>query len=339
MRIFLRYIFFLAFLISITWLAIPRWFDLEFPRQPGPEFDKRARKSYITLLDEGKPDVVMLGDSTLMDGVDPDLLSELTAKKVESFHAPGSASAFWYIILKNNIVVAEHHPQAVVIVFRDTMLTAPGYRVHGGYFVKLDEFARPQEPVLLERAFLNQMNPVEIWAEKYFPLYSARDRVRQKVDSRIRYTVPSWLNCDVSCTDGSMYRVFISADLEPGQLRNAVATAESYLYTPTQLNFHRQVDQSFLPEMIRLARERGIQLVLVRMKNETTGIGSRETASVRKYVADLSAYLAEQDVIFLDYGRDPRLTKEYFKDVLHLNPQGEVVFTHILAEGLNEVLK
>lgn len=339
MRSFLRYILLLAILISITWIAIPRWFDLEFPRQPGPEFDKRARKSYITLLDEEKPDVVLLGDSILKDGVDPDLLSELTGKKIASYHVPGSASAFWYIVLKNNIVVAEHHPQAVVVVFRDSMLTAPGYRVHGGYFVKLDEFARPQEPVLLERAFLNQMNPLEIWAEKYFPLYSARDQVRQKVDAGIRYTAPGWLNCDAPCTDDSMYRVFTSADLEPGQLRNAVAAAESYLYTSAQLDFQRQVDESFLPEMIRLTRERGIQLILVRLKNQTTGVGSGETASVRKYVSDLSAYLAEQNVIFLDYGRDPRLTREYFKDVLHLNPEGEVVFTHILAEGLNEVLK
>ena len=339
MRLFLRYLFLLAFLTSITWVTIPNWLNIQFPRQPGPEFDKRARKSYITLLDEEKPDVVMLGDSTLMDGVDPDLLSELTGRKVSSYHAPGSASAFWYIVLKNNVVVAEHKPQAVVVVFRDTMLTAPGYRVHGGYFVKLDEFARPQEPVLLERAFLNQMNPLEIWAEKYFPLYSARDRVRQEIDSRIRYTAPGWLHCDGPCTDTSMYKVFISADLEPGQLRNAVAAAESYLYTPTQLDFQQQIDQSFLPEMVRLTRERGIQLILVRLKDGTTGTGSKETASIKKYIVDLSAYLAGQGVIFLDYGRDPRLTNEYFKDVLHLNPQGEVVFTHILAEGLNEVLK
>ncbi len=339
MRSFLRYLTILFIMITVSWVAIPRWLDIPFPRQPGPEFDKRARKSYITLIDNEHPDIVMLGDSTLMDGVDPDLLSELTGKKVSSFHAPGSASAFWYIVLKNNIIIAEHHPRVLIVVFRGTMLTAPGYRVHGGYFVKLDEFAAKDEPVLLERAYLNHMNRAEIWSEQYFPLYGAREDIRKKIDSRIRYSLPGWLDCDRTCTDDSMYAVFISADLEPGQLRNAVAAAETYLYTPAQLDFSRQVESSFLPEMIRLSRERGIQLVVVRLKNEMTGTGNRETASMKNYIADLSAYLDEQGVVFLDYGRDPRLGSEYFKDALHLNPEGEIVFTRILAEGLNEVLK
>jgi lysophospholipase L1-like esterase len=136
-----------------------------------------------------------------------------------------------------------------------------------------------------------------------------------------------------------MYRVFISADLEPGQLRNAVASAESYLFAPHRLDFYKQVDQSFLPEMIRLSKERGIQLVLVRLKSQLTGTGNAETPAVRQYIADLTDYLDNQGVIFLDYGRDPRLARKYFKDEIHLTPEGEVAFTHILADGLNEVLK
>lgn len=339
MRNFLRYLLFLTIMIAISWMTIPGWLDLEFPRQPGPHFDRRARKTYITLMEEERSDIVLLGDSTLMDGVDPDLLTELLGKKASSFHIPGSSSAMWYIQLKNNIVVAAHRPQVVVVVFRDTMLTAPGYRVHGGYFVKLDEYAKQEEPILLERAYLNLMSPLAIWGETNFPLYSARDMLRKKVDSRIRYTVPGWLACDVSCTDDSMYNVFISADLEPGQLRNAVASAENYLYSPQQLDFTRQVDRSFLPEMIRLTREQGIQLVLVRLKSQLTGSDNEETSAIRKYVNNLADYLREQGVIFLDYGRDPRLTRKYFKDEIHLSPDGEVVFTNILANGLNNILK
>lgn len=337
MRLFLRYLFLLAFLTSITWVTIPNWLNIQFPRQPGPEFDRHVRKTYTTLLDETQPDIAMLGDSTLMDGVDPDLLAGLTEKKVSSFHAPGSSSALWYLILKNNIVVAQHPPQAVIIVFRDTILTAPGYRVYGAYFTSLDEYAKSQEPILLKRAYLNQMNSLEIWSQGHFPLYSARDQIRQKIDSRIRYTLPGWLACNRSCTDDSMYNLFTSADLEPGQLRNAVAAAEGYLYTPSQLNFNRQVERSFLPEIIRLTKEQGIQLILVRLKNQTTG--NYETSAVREYIHDLSEYLENQKVIFLDYGRDPRLSHEYFGDGLHLNSEGRVLFTNILAEGLNEVLK
>ena len=337
--LFQRYVLFLAVMIAVSWVAIPERYQLSFPRTPGPEFDRRVRKTYIDLINEEKPDVVLLGDSTLMDGVDPELLSELTGRKVSSYPVPGSASAFWYIVLKNNIVAAGHRPQAVVIVFRDTMLTAPGYRVHGEYFSQLDEYAKKQEPILREKAYLNQMNAADLWAQQYFPLYSAREELQKGIDVRIRYSLPAWLNCDKGCTDKSMYHVFTSADLEPGQLRNAVATAERYLYTPEQFDFSNRVDESFLPDIIELARKRGIQLILVRLKSQMAGVGNAESAALSGYVAGLSAYLTEQGVVFLDYGRDANLSEDLFADLLHLSPQGRRVFTGMLAGGLNEVLK
>ncbi|NWG06574.1 MAG: hypothetical protein HXY35_07810 [Chloroflexi bacterium] len=339
MRLFLRYLLLLSILVIIAWVKIPQRYGLDFPRNPGPEFDRQVRTLYADRINEGKPEIVLLGDSTLKDAVNAELLSILTGRKVAKFDVPGSASAFWYLVLKNNIVVAEHRPRMVVIIFRDTILTAPGYRVHGAYLVQLDEFAARREPILLERAYLNQMSPVEIWAEQYFPLYSAGEQVQKEVDAWIRYSFPNWLGCNKDCTDKSMYEVFTSADLEPGQLRNAVATAEQYLYARARLDFERQVNKSFLPEMIRLTKENGIQLIVVRLKNQMTGTDGSETPEVRRYIEELTRYLGKQSVIFLDYGKDPRLAREYYKDALHLNPEGETVFTQILAEGLGEALK
>ena len=327
-------------MIVISWVAIPRLFNLAFPRQPGPKFDRQVRTSYIKVLEKDKPDIVIMGDSTMRYGVDPELLSELTDKKVTSIDVPGSASAFWYLVIKNNLVLAKHHPEAIIIVFRETMLTAPGYRVQGGYLVRMDEYAAQQEPVLLERAYLNQMGTVEKLAEQYFPLYSARSQIRKDIESQIRYTVPDWLfDCDQQCTEDNISSVFTTQNLEPGQLRDAVASAERYLYTSTQVDFEHQVNRSFLPEMIRLTKEQGIQLIVIRMKSETKGSGNSDPSGIRQYIADLAGYLDENDVVFLDYGRDPRFGGEYFKDAIHLTTQGEVLFTHAIAEGLNEVLK
>lgn len=336
MRPFLRYLLLFSILIPVTWVKISRAYDLEIPRAPGPAFDNRVRKLYINRLENDRPDMVMLGDSTLLDGVDPDRLSELTGLKVSSFDVPGSASAFWYLVLKNNIVEAEYKPKYVMVLFRDTILTAPGYRVHGSYFIQLDEFAQRNEPVLLERAYLNLMNPLEKLAEGYFPLYGARVQIRREIDALIRYTLPAWLGCDRECNDSSMYEMFTAADLEPGQLQNAIAAAEGYLYTNRQLDFDRQIDHSFLPEMIRLTGDNDIQLILVRLKNLTAG--ERETSSIKRYTAALSEYLTRQGVLFLDFGRDPRLTYRYFVDSLHLTREGEALFTEMLAERLNEVI-
>jgi hypothetical protein len=312
---------------------------MRFPRNPGPEFDPQVRNVFIQKLNKEKPDIVLLGDSTLQTGVDRTLLSELMGRKISKFDIQGSASAYWYLVLKNNIVVAKQLPKVVVIIFRDTILTAPGFRVHGGYFVQLDEYADEHESLLLERSYLNFMNPLEKWSEQYFPLYGARGQIRQETDGLIRYSLPGWLGCDRDCTEYSLYEVFTSADMEPGQLQNAVAAAETYLYTSSQLNFERQVNKSYLAEMIRLTKDNGIQLVLVRLKNETLSKGNLETRAVKTYMNDLFEYLHTQNVLFLDYGTDSRLKNEHFNDSLHLNPDGKRIFTEMLADGLSNLLK
>lgn len=334
MHSFLRYLLLFSIILATSWGKISQSYSLEFPRMPGPTFDNRVRKLYINRLNESKPDMVMLGDSTLLDGVDPDRLSELTGMKVSSFDVPGSASAFWYLVLKNNIVEAEYKPKYVLILCRDTILTAPGYRVHGSYFVQLDEFARRNEPVLLERAYLNLMNPLERFAEGSVPLYAARVEIRQGMDALIRYSLTSWLGCNQKCNDDSMAEVFTSANLEPGQLRNAVAAAEGYLYADGQLDFEGQIDRSFLPEMIRLTKENNIQLILVRLRTLITD--EQDTQAVERYIGSLSEYLTARNVVFLDFGKDPRLTNTYYADSLHLTKEGEALFTQMLAERLNE---
>jgi len=337
MRSFLRYLFFFFIILAVTWVRIPQAYNLEFPKSPGPAFDNQVRDLYINKLAEETPELVLLGDSTLMDGVNPEQLAELTGMKVSSFEIPGSASAFWYVVLKNNIAKSEYKPKYLVILFRDSILTAPGYRVHGSYFVQLDEFTRKREPILLERAYLNLMNPLAKAAEAYVPLYGARVQIRQEIDAMIRYSIPGWLGCDMQCTDDRMYNVFEGSNLQPGLLQNAVASAERYLYTGRQLDFKRQINASFLPEMIRLANENDIQLILVRLKSRT--MGEYETPALRRYIADLSDYLNEQHILFLDFGRDPRLINEYYADTLHLSREGEAFFTEMLAEGLNDALK
>jgi hypothetical protein len=337
MRSFLRYLLLFFIIVAVTWVRIPQAYDLEFPKNPGPAFDNQVRDLYINKLEREKPELVLLGDSTLMEGVDPGQLSRLTELKVSSFDDPGSASAYWYVVLKNNIAQSENKPKYLVILFRDSILTAPGYRVHGSYFIQLDEFARRREPILLERAYLNLMNPLEKAADSYFPLYGARVQIRQQIDTVIRYSIPRWLGCDVECTDASMYNVFEGSNLQPGQLQNAVASAERYLYTGHRLDFKRQINDSFLPEMIHLAKDNNIRLILVRLKSQTQG--EYETPAVRRYISALSRYLSAEDVLFLDYGRDPRLIDEYYADTLHLSREGEAVFTEMLAERLNNALK
>jgi hypothetical protein len=327
MRLFLRYCALLAGLLAITWLKSGPWLGMEFPRDPAPIFDSQVRQTHLNALESYRPEVAFLGDSTLGYGVDTSLFSSLTGRNALALRIDGSASAMWYLVLKNNITAAQAKPRHLILIVRDTILTAPGYRVQGVYFTKLDEFAYRHEAVVLERAFVNLMNPLEYAAEKYIPLYGARVQIRRTFDGAIRYSTPWFAGCDRACTDDAMFRTFDAADLEPG------------LYTPDQLDFAAQVDRSFLPEIIRLCNENGIHLVVVRLKAYSRMSGDIDSASVRAYISDLGDYLAANDVPFLDFGTEPRLERALYGDALHLNEEGREIFTRLLAEALEPVLQ
>lgn len=339
MRLFLKFGLILSIIMVATSIILPQSYDIKFPRAPGPELDKQMRTNYIDALVEQKPEIVLIGDSTLVNGVDANLLAQQTGKSVYSIGIPGSASALWYLVLKNNIADSPFKPKYFLVVFRDTMLTAPGYRVHGSYFDQVDEYAARREPELIQLSFVNLMNPLEIMAERYFPLYVVRSNLRGSIDSQIRYFAPQLAGCDRDCVDYAMGDMFSGADLEPKVLVDAVAAAESYLYTPDQLDFAKQVKRSYLPEMIRIAKENNIQLVFVRIKVESVDSSVTDSSRFIDYINSLTDYLANEKIPLLDFSSAPRLTPDLFRDSIHLNEHGQVVFTQLLADELKKTIK
>ncbi len=334
-----KFILLLSIIMVATSIILPRRYDLKFPRSPGPLLDAKVRRNYIDVLVEQEPEIVLMGDSTLVLGIDPDSLAQQTGKSVYSIGIPGSASALWYLILKNNIAESAYKPKYVLVVFRDTILTAPGYRVHGSYFELVDEYARRNEPLLIQNSFVNLMNPFEIAAEKYFPLYVARTNIRNGIDAQIRYFSPALFGCDRNCTDYAMGDIFSGADLEPQALVNAVAAAEGYLYTSDQMDFPAQLSRSYLPEMIRIAKENNIQIVFVRIKVESAGSRIENSTPMLSYLDSLANYLETENIPLLDFGSDPRLTHNLFRDSIHLNEQGQIVFTEMIADELKDIFK
>src|SRR6185369_4935726 len=153
MRLFVRSMLIFGLMISVVSLALKNHDKISFPREAGPVLDRRVRTNYLKFIEETHPQVVMMGDSTLGASIDATKLADQIDKSVYSISIPGSASALWYLILKSNIAEASYKPAYLVVVFRDTILTAPGYRVHGSYFDLVDEYADHNEPLLMQNSF------------------------------------------------------------------------------------------------------------------------------------------------------------------------------------------
>ncbi|MDD2922607.1 MAG: SGNH/GDSL hydrolase family protein [Anaerolineales bacterium] len=336
-----RYLWILIVLLLSGSFILPSRYGIPYPQTLGPKFDPIIKREYINAITENKPDVVLLGDSILYFGVDQTQLTSLLNTETYSMGIPGSASAVWYLALKNMILESAHTPKYVVILFRDTVLTLPSFRTTGRYFELLDDFARTREPLTTELAFVNHMSPAEKIAERYFPLYSARWEIRIRLDGRLRYGAASaLLNCPQPCADEALNSIFGKQGVDVVALNRAVEDSQQTLYTSAAMNFEKQIDKSFLPAMIRLAQENNVALIFVRTKTLTYPEYDSEPPALRAYIQSLKEYLSRQNgAAFLDLAHDKRIERAYFSDNLHFNAEGKTAFTQILADELKALVK
>jgi len=337
MQFTLRFAALSALISLVTSLSFPVYFNGPYPHPPGPTFDRAVSKLYFHQISQRGSVLVFLGDSILTKGVDEAAFEEQTGLRTFKLDIPGSSSALWYLVLKSNLVPSDPPPRYLVVLFRATMLTAPAFRVTGPYFGLIDKFAGRKDELLLERAYLAQSSPLQTALEMYFPLYTYRAEVRESLDAGLRHTLPGLLDCASACADDAM--AYALGEVQPDILATFIIQAEQDLYAPEQLDFAAQVERSFLPEMVRLAQSRGIQLIFVRTPTRIfPNIGS-EPDGLETYMKDLTGYLAERDIPLLDLGWVAGIGSEHFTDPHHMSPEGKEIFTAILVDAMKDLLK
>lgn len=339
MRLFTRYLLLLLTFALLASFIIPYYFNMPYPKPLGPDFDPAARMDYRKDINEGQPGMVLLGDSVLHYGIDPLDLEQRTNTSTYSISIQGSGSAVLYLVTKNEIAVAKSKPKYLVVFFRDTLLTTPDFRVMGSYMTQIDELAGSEETLLLRLAYINQMSWIEKAADQYFPLYSSRRVIWQSINKRNRTILPETLmGCGLECTNTALTSVINKDDFENSLQGNALQIADEQLYKPENMNFEERLPLSFLPEIVRLCNENGIQLVLVRTKNTFIPDAEHERPGIQKYIQDLKHYAGENNVILLDFAYDDRLSPDLFRDALHLKEEGKKKFTEILGEALSKLM-
>lgn len=339
MRSFARYAFSLALSLAVLTASLPLYLHAPYPSRPGPQFDESVRSRHTKAIEEYGVETVLLGDSALEQGVDMKAFNEALASPAYAIAVPGSTSAFWYLILKNIVLEADPPPLYVVILFRDTILTLPDFHVNGGYVQELDQFAAAREDLLVERAYLNFMNPLERWALAWFPLYAHRQRVTETLNGYVRNVFAFPLSCRGDCLDRAEAVVFHVDNADERLRADALADDQEFLLRPEAMDFDYWVNRSFLPEMIRLCRENSVRLILVHERALLFPSAAAEPKALQEYKRKLAAYLKAADVPLLDFSYDPRLPPAYFHDVLHLNKAGKAVFTQLLAEALKPLIQ
>lgn len=310
---------------------LPHWLSQTYPRSLGPKFTKAIRLDLQKPINDLRPQDILLGNSVIVNGLDAQMFQTITGRRTLPFAFNGAASAYYYLILKNIIATAKTKPEFVLLFFIDNWLTRPNLMVNGVPFLQImDEVASDNETILLQKAYINQLNPMVAYLDSHSILFGERQTIKEKIDSRLKYPLSDWfMNCGKVCLDAAMDQAFFYNNMLP-----APDTTNFYHneWTGSEWDFYGRLEDSFLPDILEVARQNGIRLVFVREKNSRFMTLEEETEDMRHYFQNLGAYLSTQGIPLMDFSHDPALGVELFHDQMHFTPQAQPIFTRLVAE-------
>jgi hypothetical protein len=292
----------------------------------------------ISRLRAKKPNVVILSDSMVDNGVDEELLGRLLARRrVELLWYGGAASASWYFRLKNYVIASGVHPELVCIFFRDRVLTDPRFRTEGTYRSKLEAAMHEDEPIY--RLVLGQRPAGEgnlsAWMDRIYPLNAHRHAEREKIEqtsmrlvAHAGVTVPvlrRWIN-----------ETFALTNLGAGGVEEAAAISKE-----KQPEFDPDPHRSFLPHIVGAAAEAGIPLCFLRVKRHPAGDGLvQQDEQLLRYIANLQSWIESKGCHFIDDTNNPARTPDMYLQAGddHMGPWAKERSTELYADKLRPLL-
>jgi hypothetical protein len=294
---------------------------LEGPRERIP-FDAEP----IGQLAGMNPGYVVIGDSMAGSRIEPRLLGRLTSERIAPLLQPGTGSAWWYLALKNWVIASGIRPRCTFIFFRDTNLTNALFRLDDQFRWSVDRVAREREDEVNAVVAKRQAGPlfrVSAAVERAYGATETRQWLEPALNEwparlmlpyrRPRAAFLAQLNERFSLTH---LRTMEAADIQAAEDLDA--------------DFDEFIDKSFLPLMIRDARQAGLTLCFVRAQRRPTGgRPPAQSEALKQYIADLKTYLEANGALFHDDTGDPQQTIDLYADGDHLSRDGKVRYTEI----------
>jgi hypothetical protein len=284
--------------------------------------------------------VLFLGNSILEKGIDNVQVSNIIKMRSYLIGVGASASAWWYLVIKNVICQISVKPKVLIMIFRDTELTRASFRVKNEHKDRIDLASTGSEPVLDRKAYLNDISNVEYFILKYWPMYQKKNDFHEKFNEGIKNNVASiFYNLPTGIADTLINQVFETSNLDKDLMTQYQLKYEQP-GDEEDFDFNNKVEMSFLPDYIELTKKNNIKLILVRAKTRRDVIPNSEPSELVTYIKDLTQYLAANNVPFIDFSHHPEITNEHFADGDHLNDSiGKRKFSELTGEALKPYLE
>lgn len=292
---------------------------------------------WLDEINTARPDYVFLGNSMLQTRIDPSLLSaRLGSDSCYLMWSPGAESAWAHQALKNIVLASVHRPKKVFLFFRDVYLTLPTHRTGDQYWWRIERLSHESEPELARA-----MNAARTWQEKLqyrlgliYPVQKYREKACYLLE---------WLAGQMLAPGKVPYGAPVAKDyndlFDLGGMK-AVEAADDADFSMDDLeiyDFDGMVRNSLLPSMLQMAKDRGVELVFVRVQRRPSGNGPpRQPEELRRYIGKLQQYLHDHGARFYDFTGDPEIGLDDYLDGDHIRPERKARSTELFLKRMGE---
>ncbi|MFT7675814.1 MAG: hypothetical protein ACI845_004241 [Gammaproteobacteria bacterium] len=278
--------------------------------------------------------IVVVGNSMAGYGFDETLFSQISGKSTINVWRKGSASAWFYLAIKN-LVLIEKNPRNLVIIFRDNILTRPNLRTWGRFKHDIDALIDHDASLLDELAYLNHKN-TQYYLSSYLPLFKDRslwsDKVKFSIESFVSQNL---LGIEVGQLISSLNQLFTFN----GILYREAGIQSYYSSTqlqPENLRFAENLERSFLPHIVALCKQHRVKLTIIRLQRLVDEEKLRDTGLLENYIDELSEYAKNEGFRLIDFTDKNWLQRNHYSSNDHLNTAGKEQFTREIYRQLNQ---
>jgi hypothetical protein len=203
----------------------------------------------------------------------------------------------------------------VILYFRDNELTLPAFHTGGrARAAHIEPVSTSDESLLAKLAYQENAGWALTILERLWPVVAQRERIKTLSELGLQRLVLSLFQETDARSVGRLFnRVFADFRMNKEllgqrQLAEEMATAASR----SMFDFSKSEPRSFLPDIIRLVREKGSRLILVRQRCRYHAMGIPEAGSLQEYIIQLRSYLARHGVVLLDFSQEKRIELKHF---------------------------
>ncbi len=289
-----------------------------------------------------QPQFVFIGNSMLWSRIDDNLLSHLLGGvPTYSIVNFGGLSAIHYLALKYLLIPSNIHPRRVFIFFRGTTLVQPSMRTTGPYYEALIRRISPGPDAEFERLAhgrrVSVASGLRLALNRMFAVQGNRRSVRDALGQAALFMVVPGLDNE----HAKERQQLLARVNERFGLKNVGAAMDQESMRSNArdpLDFRSAVNDSFLPAIIRLAREHDLPLAFIRVQERPPADGlMQDTPEMQRFMADLRSYLEQNNVALYDFTGDPELPLAMYGQGDHIREPKE--YTPIFFKRVRTLLQ